>query len=571
LLAAGRPRAALADADSALALKSDSAEVLNLRGLACLRIGEAAAAVVDFERALRSRPGYFEAAVHKGIALRHAGRLSEARDWLAKVEAAYPAAIEPRYNRALAEQDLGRYSAAYGVLSGVLGDKADFAPAWIALGSVHLEMGNPAEAAAAYRQAFRHEPWNIQALSGALLCQAYLPDSGGSVRANPADTERVLSPKVVIRPLSRSNPQRQAKLRVGFVSGDFREHVTVNFLEGVLRCLDRSRFELQAFSCLNFEDATTRRLQSMFDGWCVLAADDETARLQVEHLAPDILIDLSGHTAHNRLSLFATRLAPLQVTWLGYWATTGLRTIDYILVDPHAWRTEDNEFFTETPWPLPETRLCFAPPPEAPDIDPNLGDGRQIVFGAFGNPSKLNAQVIAAWGKILRAVPESRLWLKARAYADAEVRSRLVKAFEDVGVEPAKLIVEPYASRESYLANYNRVDFVLDTFPFPGGTTTAEALWMGVPVLTLAGKSLIARQGESMLINAGMDGWIARSEDDYVAKAVRYSGDIERWRAGRVGVREKLRSTPLFDSRRFAEHLGDALEKMWSAATTSRP
>ena len=175
------------------------------------------------------------------------------------------------------------------------------------------------------------------------------------------------------------------------------------------------------------------------------------------------------------------------------------------------------------------------------------------------------------WGKILRAAPESRLWLKARAYADDEVRAGLIKAFEGVGIEPLQLIVEPYAPRESYLANYNRVDLVLDTFPFPGGTTTAEALWMGVPVLTLAGTSLIARQGESMLINAGLDDWIAHSEDDYVAKALGYVQAFERWRDSRVGVRERLRSTPLFDSKRFAAHLGDAFEKMWAVATTSRP
>ena len=376
LLAIGLLHLAVEDANSALVVKPDSAEALNLRGLALLRLGQAAEAVADFERGLLIRPAYFEAAVHKGIALRDLDRVSEACEWLAKVEAAYPAAIEPRYNRALAEQDRGRYSAACGALSGVLAQRPDFAPGWIALGSVQLEMGKPGEAAAAYRQAFRLEPWNIQALSGALLCQAYLPDGGGSEQLDPTAAARMLlASGEVARDKRCSTRPRRERLRIGFVSGDFREHVTVNFLEEVLQWLDRSRFELHAFSCLNFEDGTTRRLRSMFDGWCILAADNGAARRQVDQVSPDILVDLSGHTAHNRLPLFAPRLAPLQVTWLGYWATTGLREIDYILVDPTRGEPKTTSFLPRRHGRFRRRACAFRRPLKHPISVQTLGMG----------------------------------------------------------------------------------------------------------------------------------------------------------------------------------------------------
>lgn len=569
-LGCGRLDTALEDADAALAVGPDDASARNLRGLVHLRLGRAEQALEDFEVALKNRPDYFEAGVHKGLALRQSGRVKQSRDWLVALETRRPESLEARYNRALAEQDLGQYGEAERLLLAVVATAPRFVAAWVALGSVRLEMGQPESSASAYREAYALEPSNSGALSGALLAQAYLPDGGGDERVDPRETARVLAAggdgdraRVAMADRSRQ------RLRLGFVSGDFRDHVVVHFLEGVLRHLDRSRFELIAFPTLAVEDAVTRRLRTVSAKWQVLSEDPAAAHRQVDALEPDILIDVSGHTAHNRLSLFAARAAPVQVSWLGYWATTGLREIDYIIVDPVAWRAGDGEFFAETPWVLPETRLCFTPPADAPPILPAFGDRREIVFSAFGNPSKLNDRVIKVWARILRELPTSTLWLKARAYGDDRVRGGVIERFGAVGVASEKLVFEPHTPRRNYLADYNRVDIVLDTFPFPGGTTTAEALWMGVPVLTLAGNTLIGRQGESMLVNAGMADWVAYSEEDFIDKAVRAAADIERLRAERVGTRERLRSMPLYDAQRFARHLGEAFNRMWDARSSS--
>ena len=262
--------------------------------------------------------------------------------------------------------------------------------------------------------------------------------------------------------------------------------------------------------------------------------------------------------------MFAWKPAPVQVSWLGYFATTGVAEIDYLLADavgvPEAQQTQ----FTESIWFLPDTRLCFT----APNVDlhvaalPALKNGH-ITFGCFQNLAKASDGVLELWGKILAALPDSTLRMQCKQLDEPAQVEQLLQRLQKCGIAPARVSTHRTTNRESYLAAHAEVDVILDTFPYPGGTTTCEALWMGVPTLTLAGDTLLARQGASLLSAAGLEQWIANSKEEYVAKAVALASDLADLAALRAGLREQVLASPLFDAPRFARNFEDALWGMW--------
>jgi predicted O-linked N-acetylglucosamine transferase (SPINDLY family) len=292
-------------------------------------------------------------------------------------------------------------------------------------------------------------------------------------------------------------------------------------------------------------------------------SDEALAQLVKGHEI-DILIDLSGHTAYNRLPMFAYRPAPVQVSWLGYFATTGLAEMDYFIADPWTAPAEEDALFVEQIWRLPETYLCFSKPAVTIDVGPlpALTEG-QITFGCFNGLRKLNEHVIDLWVRILDAVPDSQLFLKCAQLKDISTQTTVVKQFADRGVAAQRLILEGPSPRDELLASYNRVDIALDPFPYPGGTTSVESLWMGVPVVTMKGDRFLSRVGETIAQNIGMPEWIATSPDDYVEKAVGLSRDLNRLSAARAGLRQKIEASPLFDAPRFARHFSEAMWAMW--------
>jgi predicted O-linked N-acetylglucosamine transferase (SPINDLY family) len=278
----------------------------------------------------------------------------------------------------------------------------------------------------------------------------------------------------------------------------------------------------------------------------------------------DILFDLSGHTAFNRLPMFALKPAPVQVAWLGYLATTGLASMDYLIADPWTLPPSEDAYFTEKIWRLPETYICFT----APQVDVPVGElparsSGHVTFGSFNNLNKLGDAALALWARVLASVPRSRLFLKAKQLGNDAVRQSILDRFAAHGIAPARLILEGFApSRAEHLGAYQRVDVALDPFPYPGITTSVEGLWMGVPLLTMAGGRFVSRQGVGMLMNAGLPQWIAADEDDYAAKAVAHAADLENLAALRAGLREKVLGSPLFDASRFARHFEAALRAM---------
>jgi predicted O-linked N-acetylglucosamine transferase (SPINDLY family) len=296
----------------------------------------------------------------------------------------------------------------------------------------------------------------------------------------------------------------------------------------------------------------------------VVQLSDEALAHQIHDDKIDILFDLSGHTAHNRLPVFAWKPAPIQVTWMGYFATTGVEAIDYLIADSWTLLETEEIHFTENIWRLPETRLCFT----SPNVDvplaplPSLANG-YITFGCFNNLAKMNDDVVALWARVLLSISRSRIILKAKQLDEAMVRQSIVERFDIHGISADRIVLEGIEHRANYLAAYHRVDIALDPFPFTGGTTSAEALWMGVPVLTLAGKRFLSRQGVGLLMNAGLPEWIAVDAEDYVDRAILHAGDLTRLVALRNGLRQQLLLSPIFDAPRFACHFEAALRGMW--------
>jgi hypothetical protein len=277
-----------------------------------------------------------------------------------------------------------------------------------------------------------------------------------------------------------------------------------------------------------------------------------------------VLVDLSGHTKNNRLPVFAWKPAPVQVSWLGYFATTGVAEMDYLLADETGVPESHREDFTETIWYMPDTRLCFTPPEYDLPISllPALGNG-YLTFGCFQNLAKLGDEVLSAWGEILTALPSARLRLQSKQLDNPTVQAALRLRLHQYGIDPSRVAMHGSTSRETYLSAHAEVDVILDTFPYTGGTTTSEALWMGVPTVTLAGDTLLSRQGASLLAAAGLEDWIATSEAGYVAKAIALAADLPRLARLRAGLRTQALASPLFDAPRFARNLEAALWGMW--------
>lgn len=357
------------------------------------------------------------------------------------------------------------------------------------------------------------------------------------------------------------------RLRIGYYSADFRRHSCAWFLEPLLRHHDRAAFEITAYAEVVAPDEVTARLQAVTERWrptCGL--DDVAVAEMVRQDGIDLLVDLAGHFTGGRPLLFARKPAPVQASWLGFNATTGLRAIDWKLVD--RWLAPEGreiDWFAERLWRLPRLSHCWQPPAEAPA--PDMSPDRPPSFGSFNALGKLSAETIALWARILRATPEARLVLKAEQSGDREVQRRLAAAFARHGIDPSRLTFFGYAgSIATHLALYREIDVALDPLPYNGTTTTCEALWMGVPVVSLAGDRLVARVGASLLSAIGLDRLVAEDEDGYVRVATALLADRGGLAAFRHGLRGQVASSSLRDEAGFARAMEDAYRGMIAPA-----
>lgn len=359
------------------------------------------------------------------------------------------------------------------------------------------------------------------------------------------------------------------RIRIGYISADLYSHPVGYFLEGVLPNHDRQRWEVFVFTPYDERDQLTAKLKSASEHWLVLDGGNRDNMLkQVQDCNLDIAVDLAGHTGGNYLDLFAQGLATIQITWGGYPGTTGLAAMDYIIADNVALPPAEESFYSERALRLPHDYVSFVPPEKAPLPGPLPATTRGgITFGSFNTVQKLNSDTLALWGGVLRAIPDARLFLKAKGFDDPQVCSAFLQKLAMEGVMPEQVYLEGYSSRLEVMAAYRQVDIALDPYPYQGGVTVLEALWMGVPTLVLRGsRAPFVRHGESHLSNVGLTDWIAASEEEYIAKSVAWSRDLPGLATLRNRLRLQMAASPICNTAGFTRDLETAFKCALRAA-----
>ncbi len=526
-------------------------------------------AMQRYEAAIRIAPALARAHLNRGNVLLAKNDGEGALAAYATALASNPDYASAHYNMGNAYLQLNRSQAALSAYDAAIALKPDFVDAEVARGNALDDLGESGMAAASSRRVLALKPDYTEAYSNLLFSHNYRLDQAASLLLEDAKAYGKLVEKLA-RPYEvwANDPNPERCLRVGFVSDDLRNHPVGYFLEAVVAALTArfsDRLELFAYPGRFVLDAASQRIKAHCRGWYPTAgASDEELAGKIRDDGIDILIDLAGHTAGNRLPMFAWKPAPVQVSWLGYFATTGVPAIDYLIADHWVLPATEEVNFTEKIWRLPESRLCFTPPDDQVDVNPlPASTAGYITFGCFNNLTKMNDDVVALWSRVLLAIPDSQLYLKAKQLTESSVRQSVLKRFAVHGIAHTRLILEGSTPRVDYLKSYQRVDIALDPFPFPGGTTTVEALWMGVPVMTLSGNRFLSRQGVGLLMNAGLSEWIAADADDYVARAVSHASNPDRLALQRSALRGAVLASPIFDAPRFADHFEDALRRMW--------
>jgi protein O-GlcNAc transferase len=563
----GRVREAEAIFSDLLRRHGQDARALVKLAQSTARLGEMDVAADLFARAARLRPA--DAAIRNDLAvvLARLGRIDAAIEQLRQVTVLSPDLAAAHYNLGKALKQSGQSRAAiesYRLARDLDPGNADTA---YNLANALSDLGRMDEALAAYRAALAIQPDFALAHSNLLLAAQYAPEATvAGLYAQHRTFEEAIG-----RPLARTwkphanPPDPQRKLRVGLVSPDLARHPVGYFLVGLLPRLDPAAFEIHAYSNRAEEDDLSARLRAQCHAWTpTLALDDAALAKRIRGDGIDLLIDLAGHTARNRLPVFARKPAPVQITWAGYPGTTGLAAIDWIFADRIHIRPEEEAFYAERVLRFPHGWLIYEAPDYAPKVGPlPAAKSGRVTYASFNNPVKYSAACLGLWAAIVGETPGGHLLLKAQAFADPDIAGRVRAELEAAGLASARLTIETGVPHAELLDAYNRVDIALDPFPYSGGLTTLEALWMGVPVITMPGLSFAGRHSTSHLVNAGLADLVAADAQDYAARAVALAGDPPRLDHLRVGLRARLASSPVCDAAGFAQAFADLLRRTW--------
>jgi predicted O-linked N-acetylglucosamine transferase (SPINDLY family) len=445
------------------------------------------------------------------------------------------------------------------------------------LGIMLAMRGLIAEARASFAQALAIKPDYAEAYSNKLLISHYLPSlAPAAIHAEHLGfAAQFETPWQPLWPAYGNSREPERKLKIGYLSPDFCEHSVAFFIEPVLARHDRAQVETYCYYNHTYQDEVTRRIMAAVDHFlpCRAMNDEQlAARIQADGI--DILVDLAGHFSDNRLPMFARKPAPVQVTWIGYPATTGLSAMDYRLTDAQAdpaGKTE--QYHSETLARLPGCFLCYAPPANCPAITPLPSlEADVITFASFNNLNKINEQVARVWAGILQRLPTARLLIKGSIVIDQSLQDRIVSMFINQGIERERIVL---AQRQStffeHMELYGTVDIALDTFPYNGTTTTCEALWMGAPVVVLAGETHAGRVGASLLSAVGLGELLASTEEEYIRIAVALASDQARLADLRQNLRQRVADSPLTDAQGFTRALESEYRAMWRTFCAQNP
>ncbi|MDP9174237.1 MAG: tetratricopeptide repeat protein [Planctomycetota bacterium] len=559
----------------ALQLKPDAPEIVNNLANLFAETGKYEQAILGFHKAIALRPGYPPAHTNLGNALSKMGRFDEAIAQHQRALALDPNYVQAHFNLANALAGKNQMDEAIVSYRKALAFQPTLTTAMQNLGNAHLEMGQLNDAVNLYVRAMTIQRDKPDLHSCLLYAMQFDP------RARPTDTfaEHVrwnlahgVKGASQIKPFPKE-PLVGRRLRIGYVSADFYDHSVASFFEPLLAAHHADVVEVFCYANVARPDETTARLQKLTPHWHDIAAmtDDAVATMIRGH-GIDILVDLSGHTGHNRLMLFARKPAPVQVTYLGYPDTTGLSAIDYRITDALADPPGMTEkYHSEKLARMPESFLCFSEPRNAPAVGPlPAAASGSVTFGSFNAAQKSNADVVGIWAAILKQVPKSRMMFKSKGLSNASARKWLLDLFAARSIGPERIVLRDWiAGKASHLLLYGEIDIALDTFPYNGTTTTCEALWMGAPVITLAGEHHRSRVGASILTNVGLGELIAKNAEEYTQKAVGLAGDLTKLGAMRAGLRPRMAKSPLMDAGRFAGNLEKLYQGMWEARAKS--
>jgi len=521
--------------NKAISLNPDNAEAHNNLGSALTDLGYLDQAVTSFRKALAIKPGYAEAHRNLGNVFLEQGFLSEAINC---------------YQKALAL-------------------KPDLASAHNNLGNALKDRGCLSEAIACYRKALAIKPDYPLAHSNLIFTLICLPNNTRdeiykeSLQWGNKHGEGFLADE----PVYTNTREPERRLRIGYLSPDFRNHSVAYFFEPVLQTHNRESVEVYCYANVIKPDYVTRRIQTAADHWLsIVGKNDAEVVEQIKKDKIDILVDLAGHSAKNRLLIFARKPAPIQVSWLGYPDTTGLRSIDYRLTDAIADPVgEADRLHSEKLVRLEHGFLCYQADESAPDVStPPFKDRGYITFGSFNNLVKISSEVVKVWSEILRAVENSRLVLKSKQLADEETRIRYLEMFDKQGIGSDRIELFGWLpKKESHLELYNGMDIGLDPFPYNGTTTTCEALWMGVPVVTLLGDRHCGRVGASIMHHVDLPELVGDTIENYVKLAIALANDQDRLDTMRGGLRQHMHDSEIMNKQIFTRSLEKAYRQMW--------
>ncbi len=561
----GKLAEAAASFRQALRAKPDFAQAHGNLGNALRAQGDLEGAEASLREAIRLRPDLAEASNNLGNVLQQQGRLQEAEVHLRRAMQLKPDSADIAFNLGMLLWKLGKAEESIACNQKAIRLNPDHADAHANLGTGLMERGQIEEAIAAYRVALQLQPGDAYTHSNLIRSLHFHP--GYDPQAIREECRQWNSRHA--EPLGRdirphpNLPDPERRLRIGYVSPDFRDHVDSFFLVPLLSHHDHSQFEICCYSDSKHSDPVTERLRGYADVWSSIAGlSDEQAAELVRRDQIDILIDLKLHTADNRLLVFARKPAPVQVSWLGYPGTTGLSTIDYHVTDPYL---DPPGLFDacsgDESLRLPDTFWCYDPLVDQPAINalPARESGA-ITFGCLNSFSKVNEGCLALWARVLHAVQGSRLVLRAPR---GPARDRVLARLGQEGIAPSRIDFCAWQSRPEYLSLYHKIDLGLDPLPCNGHTTSLDAFWMGVPILTMLGKTMVGRAGWSQLCNLDLKELAAENPEQYLATAAQLAGDLPRLEELRRTLRQRMVQSPLMDASRFARNMESAYRQIW--------
>jgi len=552
--------------NKAIEIKPNYADAHNNLGTILKELGKKKEALKSYEKAIQISPNHVDSHNNLGVIFKEFGEFKKAKSCYEKAIKIRPDYIDAYYNLGNLLEELDKHQEAIINYEKAIKINPNFASAHYNLGNVLRILGEFQKAINSYQKAINSNYNYNKAYNNILFTLLYLEKVDPKYYLSKAKEFRLSLKSIDDHLLTRYQYDiKPKKLKIGFVSGNFRQHPVGFFLLDTLNKLKNKDLDLIAYSNSEIKDSFSLKLKSHFNKWQEISNQNNYEVInQIRKDGIHILIDLSGHSEHNRLPIFINRPAPIQVSWIGYPHSTGIPEIDYLIGDSFVTPLNENKQFTEKIFRLPNMWVCFSVPEFQIDITelPAIKN-KYITFGSFNNLSKINNKVIFLWSKILKSIPKSKIFLKTKQLKNLYLKDKIISEFKKNDIDLNSIILEEASSRRQLLNSYNNIDIALDPFPYSGGVTSLEAIWMGVPVLTKKGSRFVSHTTESINYNSGMKDWVAVDENEYLKKAIQFSNDLDHLKSIKKNLRQKALGSPLFNSSLFANQLSDAFWKMW--------